>query len=149
MSLFGKKTTIYVSASISNNMILLKSNTRFKASYSETRIMMDKISSVTHSVIFGQKAMAFLSLGLVFLIVGMIIALVAATTGSLFGIVISVVGVIFLIVSLFLREHSIVVDCSGDVTHICVGKTQTDKLYVSICNILSTMKAGAPLNNSI
>lgn len=149
MSLFGNKTTVYTGASIEDKMVVLKVKTRFNASHSETRVMIDKISSITHSVVFGKKSIICLMIGLMLAVVGVILMIIGSTAGSTpmtVGWISAILGILLILLAMFLRDHGILICSCGDINQTCLGRKNTDAFYEQLCNVLKAYQRSV-MNN--
>lgn len=138
MGLFGKKTTtIYTAASIDNNFVTLNTKTRGNMSHNETLIRIDKISSISHSVIFGPKSRALMLWAGILILLGVVLMIFKI----FYGAIAVVLGFLLVILAVALRDHSIIIDCSGDVHEVCIGRKQTDEYYAHLVAALRAKTA--------
>ena len=142
MGLFGKKkTTIYSAASIDNNFVTLNTKTKGNMSHNETLIRIDKISSISHSVIFGPKSRLLLLWACIFVVLG--IALMCFKI--YYGAIALIPGVVLAILAVVLRDHSILIDCSGDLNKVCIRIKQTYEYYTHLVAVFRAKAVNAPV----
>ncbi len=144
--LLPKKLKAFTSATIKDNMLILNSQSKFRANRCETRVMFDKISSVDFSIVFGEKSARLLSIAafLYAAAIGLLVGILA------FGLDISLiyffvalvfVGFILFVLAFILREHAIKINCGGDTCSLCMGRKTTDEVYNHICAVLAQIHA--------
>lgn len=141
LPILPKKMKAYTSATIKDNMLILNSQTKFKASHSETRVMFDKISSVDFSVTFGKRSAIMFFIGLIAMAIGIAFSFIDPMSSYVALPIALAIGLIFMILAFVLREHAVVISCCGDICSLYMGKKATDEIYARICAVLTQMHA--------